>query len=307
MTDPILPPLKPIPIKDRISVVFVEKGNIDVLDGAFVVVDKTGIRTHIPLGGVACLMLEPGTRISHAAVHLASLVGTLLVWIGEGGVRLYASGQPGGARSDRLLYQAKLALDDDARLKVVRKMYEMRFNEKPPEHRSIEQLRGIEGVRVRKMYELLANQYGVKWDSRNYDHTSWGSGDVPNRCLSSATACLYGVCEAAILAAGYAPAVGFIHSGKPQSFVYDIADIFKFDTVVPTAFRIAAKKTFNPERDVRIACRDAFRQTRILHRIIPTIEEILDAGGIEKPRTPEEAVPMAIPNKEGMGDAGHRG
>jgi len=307
MTDLILPPLKPIPIKDRISVVFVEKGNVDVLDGAFVVVDKNGIRTHIPLGGVACLMLEPGTRISHAAVHLASLVGTLLVWIGEGGVRLYASGQPGGARSDRLLYQAKLALDADARLKVVRKMYEMRFNEKPPEHRSIEQLRGIEGVRVRKTYELLANQYGVKWDSRNYDHTHWGSGDVPNRCLSSATACLYGVCEAAILAAGYAPAVGFIHSGKPQSFVYDIADIFKFDTVVPTAFRIAAKKTFNPERDVRIACRDAFRQSRILNRIIPTIEEILAAGGIEKPGTPEEAVPIAIPNKEGLGDAGHRG
>ena len=307
MTDPILPPLKPIPIKGRISVVFVEKGNLDVLDGAFVVVDKNGVRTHIPLGGVACLMLEPGTRISHAAVHLAALVGTLLVWIGEGGVRLYASGQPGGARSDRLLYQAKLALDDDARLKVVRKMYEMRFKEKSPEHRSIDQLRGIEGVRVRKMYELLANQYGVKWDSRNYDHTRWGSGDIPNRCLSSATACLYGVCEAAILAAGYAPAVGFIHSGKPQSFVYDIADIFKFDTVVPVAFRIAARKTFNPERDVRMACRDAFRQTRILHRIIPTIEEVLAAGGMERPAPAEEVVPIAIPNKEGLGDAGHRG
>lgn len=103
----LLPPLKPIPIKDRISILFVEKGNLDVLDGAFVVVDKTGVRTHIPIGGVACLMLEVGTRISHAAVNLAARVGTLLVWIGEGGVRLYSAGQPGGARSDRLLYQAK--------------------------------------------------------------------------------------------------------------------------------------------------------------------------------------------------------
>ena len=129
---------------------------------------------------------------------------------------------------------------------------------------------------------------------------------IPNRCLSSATACLYGVCEAAILAAGYAPAVGFIHTGKPQSFVYDIADIFKFDTVVPAAFRIAAQKPYTPERDVRIACRDMFRQTKMLKRIIPTIEQVLAAGGQDKPQKPEESVAPAIPNKEQIGDAGHR-
>ena len=305
--EPILPPLKPIPIKDRISVLFVEKGQIDVLDGAFVLVDKNGVRTHIPVGGVACLMLEPGTRVSHAAAVLASRVGCLLVWVGEAGVRLYSAGQPGGARSDRLLYQAKLALDDDARLKVVRKMYSMRFQEEAPAKRSVQQLRGIEGARVRKMYELLARQYRVPWKSRNYDHTEWGSGDVPNRCLSSATACLYGICEAAILAAGYAPAVGFIHTGKPRSFVYDIADIFKFETVVPAAFKIASRNPSNPERQVRLACRDTFRQTRLLRRIIPTIEEVLAAGEVTIPKAHEEAVEIAIPNKEGMGDAGHRG
>src|SRR5208283_4824511 len=167
----MLPPLKPIAIKERISLVFLERGELDVLDGAFVIVDKNGVRTQIPIGSVACLMLEPGTRVSHAAVVLAARVGCLLVWIGEAGVRLYAAGQPGGARSDRLLYQAKLALDDTARLKVVRKMYALRFREEPPERRSVEQLRGIEGVRVRKMYELLARQYGVEWKHRNYDHT----------------------------------------------------------------------------------------------------------------------------------------
>ena len=303
----MLPPLKPIPIKDRLTTLFLEKGNLDVLDGAFVLVDKNGVRTHIPVGGVACLMLEPGTRVSHAAVVLASRVGCLLVWIGEAGVRLYASGQPGGARADRLLYQAKLALDDTARLNVVRKMYALRFKEEPPARRSVEQLRGIEGVRVRKMYELFARQYKVNWKRRNYDHTEWGSGDVPNRCLSSATACLYGICEAAILAAGYAPAIGFIHTGKPQSFVYDIADIFKFETVVPVAFRIAARNPYNPEQSVRLACRDVFRQTKLLKRIIPTIEEVLSAGGLSMPKPAKESVAPAIPNKEGIGDAGHRG
>lgn len=307
MAEPVLPPLKPILMKERVSVLFIEKGNLDVLDGAFVVVDKSGVRTHIPIGGVACLMLEPGTRVSHAAITLASRVGCLLVWVGEAGVRLYASGQPGGARADRLLYQARLALDDDARLKVVRKMYAMRFKEELPQGRTVEQLRGIEGVRVRKMYELLARQYNVKWKSRNYDHTKWSSGDIPNRCLSSATACLYGICEAAILAAGYAPAVGFIHTGKPQSFVYDIADIFKLETVLPVAFRIAANNPGNPEREVRLACRDAFRRSKVLQRVIPVIDEILATGGLAIQAPPDDAMAPAIPNKEGIGDVGHRG
>lgn len=306
MTGQTLPPLKPIAMKERVSLLFIEYGEIDVIDGAFVVVDATGIRTQIPVGSIACLMLEPGTRVSHRAAALAARVGTLLIWVGEAGVRLYSAGQPGGARSDRLLYQAKLALDDAARLKVVRKMYEVRFGEPSPQHRSVEQLRGIEGARVRKTYELLAKRYGVVWKHRNYDADEWGSGDVPNRCMSSATACLYGITEAAVLAAGYAPAVGFIHTGKPLSFVYDIADLVKFETVVPVAFQIAAKEPANPERDVRLACRDVFRQTRVLKKLIPLIEEVLAAGGLSPPDPPEESIPPAIPNPESIGDAGHR-
>lgn len=245
-------PLNPIPLKDRTSMIFLQYGHLDVLDGAFVLIDKTGIRTHIPLGSIACIMLEPGTRISHAAVRLASTVGTLLVWVGEAGVRLYASGQPGGARADKLLYQAKLALDDDLRLKVVRKMYELRFHEAPPARRSVEQLRGIEGARVRQTYALLAKRYGVKWHGRNYDPKAWDKGDTVNQCISAATSCLYGITEAAVLAAGYAPAIGFIHSGKPLSFVYDMADIIKFETVVPKAFEIAARAPSAPDREVRL-------------------------------------------------------
>lgn len=302
----LLPSLKPITMKERISMIFIERGQIDVLDGAFVVIDKNGVRTHIPVGSVACLMLEPGTRVSHRAAALAAQVGTLLVWVGEAGVRLYSSGQPGGARADRLLYQAKLALDDQARLNVVRKMYELRFGEKPPERRSVEQLRGIEGVRVRKMYQALAQRHGVKWTRRNYNPDNWAESDLPNRCLSAATACLYGITEAAVLAAGYAPAVGFIHTGKPLSFVYDIADIFKFQTVVPLAFQIASKNPSRADREVRVGCRDMFRKEKTLARIIPTIEQVLSAGGLQPPKTPKESVAPAIPNPESIGNVGHR-
>ena len=287
--------------------VFVGRGQIDVRDGAFVVVDEVnGERMHIPVGTTACLLLEPGTRVSHAAIKLASTVGTLLIWVGEAGVRLYSAGQPGGARSDKLLYQARLALEDDLRLKVVRKMFEMRFGEAPPSRRSVDQLRGIEGARVRKLYQQLAKQYGLKWHGRRYDPNDWDASDPINKALSAATACLYGITEAAILAAGYAPAIGFLHTGKPQSFVYDIADIVKFETVVPAAFRVAAKGVAKPDREVRIACRDAFTKTKLLNRIIPMIEEILAAGEIEPPPPSPDQVPPAIPTPESLGDAGHR-
>ncbi|MCK7429281.1 type I-E CRISPR-associated endonuclease Cas1e [Enterobacter chengduensis] len=300
-------PLGPIPLKDRTSMIFLQYGQLDVLDGAFVLIDKTGVRTHIPIGSVACIMLEPGTRISHAAVRLASTVGTLLVWVGEAGVRLYASGQPGGARADKLLYQAKLALDDDLRLKVVRKMYELRFCEPPPARRSVEQLRGIEGARVRQTYALLAQRYGVKWHGRKYDPKDWEKGDVVNQCISAATSCLYDITEAAVLAAGYAPAIGFIHSGKPLSFVYDIADIIKFDTVVPKAFDIAARNPSAPDRDVRLACRDIFRTTKMTGKLIPLIEEVLAAGEIAPPQPAADMLPPAIPEPQALGDEGHRG
>lgn len=299
--------LKPIPIKERRSMIFIRYGQVEVKDGAFVVVDEVnGERKHIPVGSCTAILLEPGTRISHEAVKLAATTGTLLIWVGESAVRLYAVGQPGGARSDRLLYQAKLALDDTLRLKVVRKMFELRFNEAPPERRSIDQLRGIEGARVRETYKLLAQQYGVEWKGRRYDPKEWEQSDIINQCLSAATSCLYGVTEAAILAAGYAPAIGFLHTGKPKSFVYDIADLCKFETVVPAAFKVASRSPSQPEREVRIACRDAFKESRLLKRLIPLIEEVLAAGGIEPPEMPEDSQPPAIPEPESIGDTGHR-
>ena len=302
---PGLPPPRPIPLKERSSILFLEKGKLDVVDGAFVVVDVRGVRTVIPVGGIACLMLEPGTRVSHAAVALAARAGTLLIWVGA-------------ARSDRLLYQARLALDDDARLRVVRRMYARRFGEEPPARRSVDQLRGIEGARVRETYKLLAQQHGVEWDGRRYDPRNWGDADLVNRCLSAATAALYGITEAAILAAGYAPAIGFLHTGKPQSFVYDIADLFKFETVVPEAFRVVAAAgkgrglidglpIGNPVGAVRRQCRDAFRRNDVLGQLIPAIEDVLAAGGLAGRAAAEEAMPIAIPPPEAMGDAGHRG
>ncbi|MGE0024828.1 MAG: type I-E CRISPR-associated endonuclease Cas1e [Hyphomicrobium sp.] len=314
-------PLRRTPIRERASVLFLEHGNIDRDDGGLVLIDADG-RTPIPVAGLTCLMLEPGTRISHAAVKLCAELGCLIVWTGEGGVRIYSATEPGGASARHLLHQARIALDDTLRLNVVRAMYAFRFGEEAPQRRSIEQLRGMEGVRVREAYKRLAAEHGVDWQGRNYDSKQWRAADVPNKCLSAATACLYGLAEAAILAAGYAPSIGFLHSGNPRAFVFDVADLFKFETVVPAAFKIAgaiargedprpdrpsayqrgresaAQKEVRPDVAVRHACRDAFRRERTLDLIVPAIHDMLAASGVEAPADAPEAGPPAIPVTE---------
>ncbi len=165
---------------------------------------------------------------------------------------------------------------------------------------------------MRRSYQLLATKHGVEWKRRQYNPNDWDSSDIPNKCLSSATSCLHGLVEAAVLAAGYAPAIGFLHTGKPLSFVYDIADLYKLETVVPVAFRIAGlaqanKLELTPDRAVRQACRDSFRETRLLARIIPEISEVLASGGLEPPKAAPEALGPAFADEEKTGDDGHRG
>ncbi len=280
-----VPPLKPIPLNSRQPFLFLKYGRIDVQDNAFVLTDEKGIRLLVPVGAVACLMLEPGTTITHAAIVLAAKVGTLLYWVGADGVRLYSAGLPGGTRSDKLIFQTKILLDESARQRVISKMFEIRFGKPPPKNRSVEQLRGIEGARVRSIYAQLAEKYEVPWNGRNYNTANWGAADPINRAISCATSCLYGITEAAVLTSGYSPAIGFLHSGKPLAFVYDIADLIKFETVVPSAFEVVGKSKGEKfeERAVRIACREAFRRNKTIDKLFGLITEVLSASKLAMP------------------------
>ena len=267
-----------MPIKNRIALFAVEYGIVEREGSALVVSDRNGIRAQLPVGATAVLMLEPGTSITHEAVKLCAEARTLIIWTGEGSVRLYSAGQEGAANSYRLLRQARLALNDKSRLAVVREMYRIRFGEEAPKKRSIQQLRGMEGARVRARYKELSNQYGVRWSGRNYDRSDWAGQDPINRAISTANSCLYGLCHAAILIAGYSAAIGFIHTGYPLAFVHDIADIWKMDLAVECAFRVVSSGGDNITTRVRHTLRDEFRATGLLDRIIPAISSILDSG-----------------------------
>ncbi|TDC19417.1 type I-E CRISPR-associated endonuclease Cas1 [Streptomyces sp. 8K308] len=261
-------------MEDRISSLYVERCHVDRDENAVVLVNRE--RTvRVPAAYLAVVLLGPGTRITHAAVTLLGDSGTALCWVGEKGVRLYASGLGTSRGSQLVMRQAHLVTRPQERLGVARRMYAMRFPGEDTEGLTMQQLRGREGVRVRRAYQQHAKRTGVPWTKRDYrPGEPFAAGDDVNRLLSAANSALYGICHAVITGIGASPALGFVHTGSAVSFVLDIADLYKADYTIPLAFDLTADGRTS-ERDARLALRDAVTQTKLLPRIVSDIAELL--------------------------------
>lgn len=273
--------------RDGWSYLYVEHCRVDQ-DGRAIAVHDVGGRVPVPCANLALLMLGPGVSITHAAVSVLSDHGCLVAWCGEEGVRFYAVGMGETRSAAHLLHQAAMWADPGRRMRVVRRLYELRFSETLDPALTLQQVRGMEGARVRQAYASASKETGVPWSGRNYRRDSWNDADPVNRALSTANACLYGICHAAVVSAGFSPALGFIHTGKMLSFVYDVADLYKTEITVPVAFRAVAQAEKGIERQVRLTCRDAFVSSRLLERILPDVSDALmlpgrgagDEGGV---------------------------
>lgn len=261
-------------LRDGWSYLYVEHCRIDQDSKAIAIHDQSG-KVPVPCANLAFLMLGPGVSITHAAISVLADHGCLVAWCGEEGVRFYAVGMGETRSATNFLHQAKMWADADLRMKVVRRMYQIRFSEQFDSKLTLQQIRGMEGVRVREAYAKASRDTGVSWSGRSYKRDNWHDADPVNRALSTANACLYGLCHAAIVTAGFSPALGFVHTGKMLSFVYDIADLYKAELTIPVAFQAVSDRVDNLERKVRIACRDRFVSERLLERIIPDVQNAL--------------------------------
>ena len=268
-------------IRDSWSYLYVDHAKIDQDEKAIAIHDVKG-KTCVPCAQLHALLLGPGTTITHAAIRVLVDCGCTIIWTGEYGVRCYAQGLGETRSSQRLIHQVQLWANPESHLAVVRAMYQFRFPEPLDTTLTLQQIRGKEGIRVRKAYTKVSEEYGVPWQGRNYEREDWKKADPINRALSVANSCLYGVCHAAIVAAGYSPALGFVHTGKQLSFVYDIGDLYKMEVSVPAAFAAVSQGTEELERRVRLACRDEFHKNKILARIVEDIDKLLKAGENEE-------------------------
>lgn len=261
-------------IQDRISSIYIERCHIDRDENAVAIVNKQ--RTvQVPAAFLAVLLIGPGTRITHAAITLLADSGTSICWVGQNGVRMYATGHGIHRGSQLITRQAWLVTRPRERLDVARRMYAMRFPGEDVSGMSMQQLRGREGARIRALYKEHSLRTGVPWQHRQYKaKDAFAAGDDVNRVLSAANSALYGICHAVISGIGASPALGFVHTGNAISFVLDIADLYKADHTIPLAFDLTANAR-TTERDARIALRDTVSNGKLLPRIIADIKTLL--------------------------------
>jgi len=280
-------------VSDRLSTVYVERCHVDRDENAVVFVNKE--RTiRVPAAMVAAVLLGPGTRVTHGAMRLLADSGTSVCWVGDQGVRMYACGLGPSRGSTLILRQAYLVSRTKERLSVARRMYAMRFPEEDVEGLTMQQLRGREGARVKRIYRAQSVRTGVPWTGREYKPGQpFEAGDDVNRLLSAGHSCLYGVCHAAIVGIGASPALGFVHTGGATSFVLDVADLYKAEYTIPLAFELAAKGLTN-ERDARTAFRDRVADGNLMARVVQDVKTLLVGQDVE----PAEADDLSLWDEE---------
>lgn len=296
------PSIQALPqISDRLTFLYLEHCNLTREDSAILVRDEKGT-VRIPAAAITVLLLGPGTTVTHRAVELIGDAGVGIVWVGEHGVRFYASGRPLTHRAHLLMKQAEFVSNKRLHLIVVRKMYQLRFPDEDVSNLTTQQLRGREGSRVRKIYRTAAEEWNIIWNGREYDPDDFESSDLVNQALSAGHACLYGLAHAVIMALGCSAGLGFIHVGHERSFVYDIADLYKTEITIPIAFEVASQAPTDLPSVVRRKVRDKIASMKLLERMVKDIRYLLSDEGDEQP---EVDVTYLWDTKDGIISNGH--
>lgn len=274
-----------VPHVDRHGTMWLGRGNLYVERGTLRFV-TAGMPDGLPAGDyslpfqmVSCLLLQPGTTVTHDALRLLHRHGTTLVFCGQDGVRFYASLPAGPDASRRARRQAEAWADPVKRILIVRRMYAWRLGEVFPAT-DLNALRGMEGARMKETYRLLARQYGVEWAGRRYDRSDPESTDLANQAINHASSAVEGGALTAVAAVGAVPQLGFIHEDSGNAFALDIADLFRDSVLLPIAFsaiKEANKRKVPIERGVRRLAGETFRGKKVITTMIDRIKELLDA------------------------------
>jgi CRISPR-associated protein Cas1 len=226
---------------DKYPFIYLERGRLEIDDSSVKWIDSEGNLVRLPVATMNCLLLGPGTSITHEAVKVMAAANCCVCWVGEDSLLFYAVGQTPTANTRNFRKQMELAANDRKRLEVARRMFLKRFPEDEVASKSLKELMGMEGKRVRASYDAYAQKYKTGWDGRSYVPGKFELSDLTNRILTSANAALYGILTSAIYSMGYSPHIGFVHSGSPMPFVYDIADLYKEELCIDLAFYLTVE------------------------------------------------------------------
>ena len=216
-------------IKDRYPFVYLERGRLEVDDSSVKWIDSEGRVIPLPISTIQSLLLGPGTSVTHEAIKVLAMVNCMVSWVGEDSLLYYAAGQTPTQNTRNLVKQLTLYSDPQKRLKVAKKMFSYRFPNTDIEKKSLKELMGMEGIRVKNLYYDLSVKYDVLWHGRNFKPGEFQISDLTNKCITACNTALYSLINACVHSMGLSPKIGFIHSGSPLPFVYDIADLYAFN------------------------------------------------------------------------------
>ena len=143
----------------------------------------------------------------------------------------------------------------------------------------LDTLRGIEGSRVKVIYKLMADKYEIAWNGRHYDRADPMAADIPNQALNHAATAVQAAAAIAVQCLAALPPLGFIHEDSGQSFVLDIADLFRESATLHIAFAAARQVAKGAEDTVdRLVRREAaqvFRKQQVIPAMIDKIKLVL--------------------------------
>jgi CRISPR-associated protein Cas1 len=228
-------------IKDKYPFLYLERGRLEIDDSSVKWIDSEGNVIRLPIATINTILLGPGTSITHEAVKVMAAANCTVCWVGEDSLLFYAVGQSPTANTRNLRAQMLAASDKKKATETARRMFARRFPKADLSGKSLKEMMGMEGYRVRELYEQKAKEYGCGWKGRSYTPGKFELGDLTNKILTAMNAALYGLLTSAIYGMGYSPHIGFIHSGSPLPFVYDMADIYKETLCIDLAFSLTVK------------------------------------------------------------------
>lgn len=223
-------------IKDRYPFIYLERGRLEIDDSSVKWIDCDGQVMRLPIATITCLLLGPGTSITHEAVKVLAASNCTVCWVGEDSFLFYALGESPTADTRNMRRQVQLACNKEKALNVAKRMFSQRFPEVDLENKKLKEMMGMEGARVRRLYKEMAEKYKVNWDGRSYVPGKFELSDITNKILTACNAALYGLLSSCIYSLGYTPHIGFIHTGSPLPFVYDLADLYKEYLCIDLAF-----------------------------------------------------------------------
>lgn len=262
--------------KDRYPFLYFEHGRIEVDDSSIKWIGSDCSVVRIPIAVILAILLGPGTTITHEAIKVIAQANTTVAWVGEDSFLFYSVGQSPTADTRNIRKQILFASNQEKRTIVAKRMFLYRFPETDVKDCSVDELKGKEGHRVRSIYLELAEKYHVGWKGRGYVPGKFELSDITNKILTGCNAALYAIITSVVYIMGYSPHMGFVHSGSPLPFIYDIADLYKEYLCIDLAFSLTARLCGKYDRKIVL---EEFRKRVIefglLEKVPVDIENIL--------------------------------